>query len=42
MSHPDFGFGFGREGLNGSYDVNGTEKGDGGYGDSLKEDHRFL
>lgn len=42
MSQPAYGFGFGIEGLNGSYDVNGKKKEAGGYGASLKEDHRFF
>ena len=42
MSQPAYGFGFGIEGLNGSYDVNGKKKDAGGYGASLKEDHRFF
>jgi len=42
MSQPAYGFGFGIEGLNGSYDVIGKKKDAGGYGASLKEDHRFF
>ncbi len=42
MSQPAYGFGFGIEGLNGSYDVNGKKKEAGGYGASLKEYHRFF
>jgi len=42
MSQPAYGFGFGMQGLNGQYDVNGKKKDAGGYGASLKEDHRFF
>ena len=42
MSQPAYGFGFGVEGLNGKYEVRGQKKEAGGYGKSLKEDHRFF
>lgn len=42
MGQPAYGFGFGMEGLNGSYPVNGKQKEAGGYGKSLKEDHRYF
>ncbi len=42
MSMPSYGFGWGVEGLNGKYQVNGTQKEAGGYGKSLKEDYRFF
>jgi choline dehydrogenase-like flavoprotein len=42
MGQPAYGFGFGMEGLNGSYPVNGQQKEAGGYGKSLKEDHRYF
>ena len=42
MGQPAYGFGFGMEGLNGKYKVNGQQKEAGGYGKSLKEDHRFF
>ena len=42
MSQPAYGFGFGMQGLNGQYEVNGKKKDAGGYGASLKEDHRFF
>jgi choline dehydrogenase-like flavoprotein len=42
MSMPAYGFGWGIEGLNGKYTVNGTQKEAGGYGKSLKEDYRFF
>jgi choline dehydrogenase-like flavoprotein len=42
MGQPSYGFGFGVEGMNGKYQVNGTQKEAGGYGKSLKEDHRFF
>lgn len=42
MGQPAYGFGFGMQGLNGQYDVNGKKKDAGGYGASLKEDHRFF
>lgn len=42
MGQPAYGFGFGMQGLNGQFDVNGKKKEAGGYGASLKEDHRFF
>jgi choline dehydrogenase-like flavoprotein len=42
MGQPAYGFGFGTEGLNGQYQVNGKTKPAGGYGASLKEDVRFF
>ncbi|MGI8597952.1 MAG: GMC oxidoreductase [Chitinophagaceae bacterium] len=42
MGMPSYGFGWGIEGLNGKYAVNGTQKEAGGYGTSLKEDYRFF
>jgi choline dehydrogenase-like flavoprotein len=42
MSQPAYGFGFGMEGLNGTYKVNGVQKEAGGYGASLKEDNRYF
>jgi len=42
MSQPAYGFGWGMEGLNGSYPVNGKKKEAGGYGASLKEDYRYF
>ena len=42
MQQPSYGFGFGMEGLNGKYAVNGKTKEAGGYGASLKEDNRFF
>jgi choline dehydrogenase-like flavoprotein len=42
MSQPAYGFGWGVEGLNGKYAVNGKTKEAGGYGKSLKEDFRFF
>ena len=42
MSQPAYGFGWGIEGLNGSYSVNGKQKEAGGYGKSLKEDYRYF
>lgn len=42
MSQPAYGFGFGTEGMNGKYAVNGKKKEAGGYGASLKEDIRFF
>ena len=42
MSQPAYGFGWGIEGLNGTYPVNGTQKEAGGYGKSLKEDYRYF
>jgi len=42
MGQPAYGFGFGIEGMNGQYPVNGKQKEAGGYGKSLKEDYRFF
>jgi choline dehydrogenase-like flavoprotein len=42
MSQPAYGFGWGIEGLNGTYAVNGNKKEGGGYGASLKEDYRYF
>jgi len=42
FQQPAYGFGFGTEGLNGKYKVNGKTKEAGGYGASLKEDIRFF
>ncbi|MBS1918686.1 MAG: GMC family oxidoreductase [Bacteroidetes bacterium] len=42
MSQPAYGFGFGIEGQNGKYPVNGKKKEAGGYGASLKEDYRYF
>lgn len=42
MGMPSYGFGWGIEGLNGKYAVNGTQKEAGGYGTSFKEDYRFF
>jgi choline dehydrogenase-like flavoprotein len=42
MSQPAYGFGFGMQGLNGNYQINGKTKPSGGYGASLKEDVRFF
>ncbi|MBC7848863.1 MAG: GMC family oxidoreductase [Chitinophagaceae bacterium] len=42
MGQPAYGFGFGIEGMNGKYEVRGQQKEAGGYGKSLKEDHRFF
>ena len=42
MDQPAYGFGFGIEGLNGKYAVNGKQKEAGGYGASLKEDYRYF
>ncbi len=39
---PSYGFGWGIEGQNGKYLVNGKKKEGGGYGNSLKEDFRFF
>ena len=41
-SQPSYGFGWGIEGLNGKYVVNGKTKEAGGYGKSLKEDYRYF
>lgn len=42
MGQPSYGFGWGIEGLNGKYVVNGQKKEAGGFGKSLKEDYRFF
>lgn len=42
MGQPAYGFGFGMEGMNGKYAVNGTKKEAGGYGASLKQDVRYF
>lgn len=42
MGQPAYGFGWGIEGLNGKYVVNGQKKEAGGFGKSLKEDYRFF
>lgn len=43
MSMPSYGFGFGVQGYNGKYpDRNGNMKPAGGYGASLKDDHRYF
>lgn len=42
MSQPAYGFGWGMEGLNGGFPVNGKKKEAGGYGASLKEDYRYF
>jgi choline dehydrogenase-like flavoprotein len=42
MGQPAYGFGFGMEGMNGQYPVNGKKKEAGGYGASLKEDYRYF
>jgi choline dehydrogenase-like flavoprotein len=42
MGQPAYGFGWGIEGLNGQYPVNGQKKEAGGYGRSLKEDYRYF
>ena len=42
MGQPSYGFGFGIEGQNGKYPVNGQKKDAGGYGKSLKEDYRYF
>ena len=42
MGQPAYGFGWGIEGLNGKYPVNGTQKEAGGYGASLKQDYRYF
>ena len=39
---PSYGFNWGIENLNGKYVVHGKQKEAGGYGKSLKEDHRFF
>ncbi len=42
MGQPAYGFGFGIEGENGKFPVNGVQKEAGGYGKSLKEDYRYF
>lgn len=42
MGQPAYGFGFGMQGMNGKYTVNGKKKEAGGYGASLKEDVRYF
>lgn len=42
MGQPAYGIGWGIEGMNGTYAVNGKKKEGGGYGASLKEDMRFF
>jgi choline dehydrogenase-like flavoprotein len=42
MGMPSYGFNWGIEGLNGKHLVHGKQKEAGGYGKSLKEDHRFF
>jgi choline dehydrogenase-like flavoprotein len=42
MGQPGYGIGFGMQGLNGKFPVNGIQKESGGYGKSLKEDIRFF
>ncbi len=42
MGQPSYGFNWGIENLNGKYVVNGKKKEGGGYGASLKEDHRYF
>jgi len=42
MGQPSYGFNWGIENLNGKYLVKGQQKEAGGYGKSLKEDHRFF
>jgi choline dehydrogenase-like flavoprotein len=42
MGQPAYGFGWGIEGLNGQYPVNGQQKDAGGYGASLKQDYRYF
>ena len=42
MGNPSYGFNWGIEGLNGKYPVKGKQKEAGGYGVSLKEDHRYF
>lgn len=43
MGMPSYGFGFGVQGYNGKYpDRNGNMKPAGGYGASLKDDHRYF
>jgi choline dehydrogenase-like flavoprotein len=42
MGQPSYGFGAGIESFNGKYLVHGKQKEAGGYGASLKEDHRYF
>ena len=42
MQQPAYGFGWGIEGLNGKFPVDGVQKEAGGYGASLKRDMRFF
>ena len=42
MQNPSYGFGFDIESQNGKFPINGKTKEAGGYGASLKEDHRYL
>lgn len=42
MGQPAYGVGWGTEGMNGKFAVNGQKKEAGGYGKSLKEDIRFF
>jgi len=42
MGQPAYGFGWGIEGMNGQYPVNGQQKDAGGYGASLKQDYRYF
>lgn len=42
QGQPSYGFNWGVENLNGKYLVKGKQKEAGGYGASLKEDHRFF
>lgn len=42
MGQPAYGVGWGTEGMNGRFAVNGQKKEAGGYGKSLKEDVRFF
>ncbi len=42
MGQPSYGFNWGIENLNGKYLVKGVQKEAGGYGKSLKEDHRYF
>jgi choline dehydrogenase-like flavoprotein len=42
MGQPAYGVGWGTEGMNGQFSVNGQKKEAGGYGKSLKEDIRFF
>lgn len=42
MQQPAYGFGWGIEGMNGKFKINGQQKPAGGYGASLKEDYRYF